>query len=135
MERVILKYYFWMAYTKKEDISMRNDKASIMADSVIDSLLKNFGKGATGFLIENLNENPNQKTFTIEFIAYEFYWVGVGYEKGRVTPYIVEGTHIIKMNNLADWWEEIRLDSWTDKLAEEIKLRIPDKYLKEKGWI
>lgn len=117
-----------------EGIGMRNTKASIMADEVIDSLIKHIGKGATDFQVKGINEDPNHKTFIVEFKAYEFYWVGIDYEKGRVTPYIVEGAHIIKLKNITSWWEEMTLDLWVDKLDMELKLRIPDKYLINKGW-
>ena len=113
---------------------MQNISANMTANEIIDALIKYIGKGATDFQVKGVNEDPNHKTFIVEFKAYEFYWVGIDYENGRVTPYIVEGMHIIKLKNITNWWEEITLDLWIDELSKELKLRIPDKYLKNKGW-
>lgn len=113
---------------------MKNDIAIAMASKMIDFLTEATGKDISDFEIRNIDEDPNHKTFTIEFIAYNFYWIGIDYERGRITPYIITGSHIIKLRNLSDWWEEMDLDSWTDRLMAEIRLRIPDKYLTEKNW-
>lgn len=112
---------------------MQNNSVNMMVNEIIDSLIKHIGKGATDFQVKGVNEDPNQKTFIVEFKVYEFYWVGIDYEKGRVTPYIVEGMHIIRLKNITNWWEEMTLDLWVDELATELKLRIPDKYLKIKA--
>lgn len=110
---------------------MENNQASIMADKVVDALTKTMGRDATNFQIKDINEDPNQKTFIVEFEAYNFFWVGIDYEKGRVTPYIVEGTHTINLKNITDWWEKMTLDLWVEDLVSELKSRIPNKYLEK----
>ncbi len=113
---------------------MKNDIAIAMASKMVDFLTEATGKDISDFEIRNVNEDLNHKTFTIEFIAYNFHWIGINYECGRIIPYIIMESHIIKLRNLSDWWEEMDLDSWTDRLMAEIRLRIPDKYLTEKNW-
>lgn len=112
---------------------MQNDMANVMADKIIDELSDQMKKGATNYQIKDINEDVNNKTFVVEFVAYEYYWIGIYYEKGRITPYIIEGNHIIKMKNLSNWWEEMDLSDWVKEMICEIKLRIPDKYLEAKG--
>lgn len=113
---------------------MQNDKAGIMADQLIDSLAECMKKGAKDFQTRNINEDVNNKTFVVEFVAYNYYWVGIEYEKGRITPYIIEGNRIIRLKELMNWWEELDLSKWIYQVDFEIRLRIPDKYLEAKGW-
>lgn len=114
---------------------MQTTKANTMSQEVIDSIIRSFGKAATDFLIEDINEDPNCRSFTILFRAYEFFWVGINYEKGLITPYIAEKPYMVKIKRLVTWWEDLDLDKWTKELAAELKLRIPDKFLTKKGWV
>ena len=113
---------------------MLNKNAEAMADEVVDSLAKIMGKAATAFRTKDLCDDDGRKAFTVEFLAYVYYWVGINYEVGIVIPYVIFGNRIIKLKNLEGWWEKMTLDSWVKDLESEIRLRIPDKYLAEKGW-
>ena len=112
---------------------MLNKNAEAMADEVVDSLQKIMGKATKAFRTRDLRDDGG-KTFTVEFLAYDYYWMGINCEAGIVIPYIIMGDHIIKLKELEGWWEKMTLDSWVGDLDNEIRLRIPDKYLMEKGW-
>ena len=112
-----------------------NDTTRILADKVIDTVSEIMHKGATDFYIKDLCENANHRSFTVEFKAYDYFWVGIGYDKGLLTPYVIEGQRIIVFQTLVGWWEKLDINSWIEELDHEIKLRIPDKYLKAKGWL
>lgn len=113
---------------------MQNKSASQMADDVIDALVNNFGKGASGFQIFGSNEDINNLTYNVSFLVYDYFWICISYEKGRVIPYIDFGGKIVKLKNLSAWWEKLVLEEWIDDLKDEVRLRIPDKYLQRKGW-
>lgn len=114
---------------------MENNQANIMAivmaDEMIDALIKHMGKGATDFQVKGVNEDLNRKAFIVEFQAYNFFWVGIDYKQGRVTSYTVEWPHITKLKNIADWWDEMPLDLWVNALVKELQSRIPNKYLEK----
>ena len=111
---------------------MQNSTANAMANKVIDELKVQHAEGITDCQIRDINENTNNKAFTVEFIAFEYLWIGINYEKGRLTPYIIEGNRIIRMKSMCGWWEDVNLSNWVKELTAEIKLRIPDKYLMAK---
>ena len=113
---------------------MQTEKAKAMANTVVDSLIELMENAVSDFLIQGVDEDKNHLCFVIEFKAYEYFLCGISYEKGRVLPYICFGESIIVIQNLAGWWEELKLQEWINELAIELKLRIPDKYLEAKGW-
>jgi hypothetical protein len=79
--------------------------------------------------IKYINENE----LTLEFIAYNYFWIIINYEKGRITPIIVLGKNII-LKDLCVWKEETNLKQWVFDLDSDIKLRIPDKFLEVNEW-
>lgn len=114
---------------------MQNDGAKNMAKTLVGVIRDKMGDGASDFYIDNINEDANDKTFTLEFVAYNYMWIGIGYSRGSVLASVVEDNRQLIIDGFDGWWEKLDLDEWIPKLAEEIKLRIPDKYLKAKGWL
>ena len=118
-------------WLKWEVIGMQNNKALVMADMIVDTVIDKMGRNASDFQIRNINEDDNHKSFTVEFVAYDYYWVGVDYDKGIMTPYIISGNRILRIKRCVGWWEKIDLADWIEALDTELKLRIPDKYLEK----
>ena len=111
---------------------MQNDTAKNMAKMVVGALKDGMGKGASYFYIDEVNEDS--KAFTVRFIAYNYMWVSIGSERGGISASVLGGGGHIPIDGFDNWWEEIDLTEWVPKLDEEIRLMIPDKYLKAKGW-
>ena len=112
---------------------MQNDKASEIMKSIKTAVKKKMGNESTYFITSNVNDDPNHKSFQFEFLAYDYFWVGIEYDKGLVTAYINSGENKVEIS-LEDWWEKIILSDWIEQLDSELRLRIPDKYLDAKGW-
>ena len=114
---------------------MQNDSAENMAMTLGGAIRDIMGNGASDFYVEDINEDANDKTFMVQFVAYNYMWVGIGYERGSGIASIVEDGRYLMIDDFDVWWEKIDLNEWIPKLAEELRLRIPDKYLKAKGWL
>lgn len=88
-----------------------------------------------GFCILNVNDDVNNRAFSIEFIAYDYFLIRLNYEKGRFGCCIVLGNKTIELPNTQKWWDEANFDTFFKELKEELELRIPDKFLKSRGWL
>ena len=107
---------------------MDKTKLVKIGDELMVTLLSGI-KQITQPTIKYINENE----LTLEFIAYDYFWIIINYEKGRITPIIVLGKNII-LKDLRVWKEETNLKQWVSDLDSEIKLRIPDKFLEVNEW-
>ena len=114
---------------------MQKDSAEEMAKQVVRSLRNHLGEAVQEFYIEGIDENPNHLNFRVEFAAYNYFWIGLAYERGSFIASIITGDDHMILDGFMTWWEEIDLDDWIPKLAEDLRLRIPDKYLGAKGWL
>ena len=114
---------------------MQNRTADEMADIVVDSMIKYFGKRVSDFAIFNIDEDESHRAFSINFQAYNYYMLLFSYEKGIFGCSIQVGEHsYISLENSQKWWEEADFDIFLNELRQEIELRIPDKFLAAKGW-
>ena len=67
------------------------------------------GNRVTDFVISDVIDDPNHRAFSSTFKAYDFFMVRLNYDRGNFSCCICTG--------------------------QEIELRIPDKFLKAKGWL
>ena len=88
-------------------------------------------------VIDDINDEPSQQTFKLEFKAYDFFAIEFDYENDLCEFFIVF-TKEAKISltkepavysQISDW------DEYLKGVMEEIELRIPDKFLKAKGWL
>lgn len=81
-------------------------------------------------------EDANHRSFKLKFIAYDYFGIQFSYELGLMGFSIVLNDqfgislskHKYAYSEIEDW------DSYLREIMAEIECRIPDKYLKEKGW-
>ena len=82
-------------------------------------------------------DEPYNQTFKLEFGAYDFFAIEFDYENDLCEFFIVlteeEKLSLTKepavYSQITDW------DSYLKGIKDEIELRIPDKFLKAKGWL
>ena len=82
-------------------------------------------------------DDPNHHTFKLRFCVYNFAGVKFQYENDIFEIYLFlngeEGLLLSKPNSryseISDW------DAYLTGIMREIELRIPEKYLKAKGWL
>ena len=95
-----------------------------------------FGKRMDDTCIYDIIDEPNHHTFKLEFKAYDYFTIEFDYENDLCELFIVL-TKEAKISltkepaiysQISDW------DSYLRGVMDEIELRIPDKFLKAKGW-
>ena len=82
-------------------------------------------------------DDPTRHTFKLDFLVYDFAGVKFQYENDFFEIYLFlngeEGLLLSKPNSryseISDW------DAYLTGIMREIELRIPEKYLKAKGWL
>ncbi len=82
-------------------------------------------------------EEPNHQTFKLDFEAYDYFAIEFDYENDLCEFFIVLSKEVklsltkeqAVYSQISDW------DSYLKEIMAEIELRIPDKFLKAKGWL
>jgi len=122
---------------KKRYITMFENEMDILADKFCDILERVFGDKIDSIVIDDINDEPSQQTFKLEFKAYDFFAIEFDYENDLCEFFIVF-TKEAKISltkepavysQISDW------DEYLKGIKDEIELRIPDKFLKAKGWL
>ena len=82
-------------------------------------------------------DEPSRQTFKLDFEAYDYFAIEFDYENDLCEFFLVL-TKEAKLSltkepavysHITDW------DSYLRGVMDEIELRIPDKFLKAKGWL
>jgi hypothetical protein len=108
-----------------------------LATEVSERIQKAFGDRASDMTIYDVVDVPNHHMFSIKFKAYDYYEAHFGYELSFTDFYIVisKGIGISLPKEKYDFGSITNWDSYLKEIMAEIELRIPDEYLKEKGWL
>ena len=86
--------------------------------------------------IYDVVEEANHHEFKIDFKAYDYFAIELDYENDLCEFFIVLTKEAkisltkepVVYSQITDW------DSYLKEIMAEIELRIPDKFLKDKGW-
>ncbi len=87
--------------------------------------------------IYDVVEEDNHRAFKIDFRAYDYFTIEFDYENDLCEFFIVL-TKEVKLyltkepavySQITDW------DEYLKGIKDELELRIPDKFLKAKGWL
>lgn len=81
---------------------------------------------------EMINWSPD--SFEIQFEAYNFFLVCFTFEMGFGFS-IKTGDLYIGLPNSQNDWNKINLNKMFSELQQELELRIPDKFLSNRGWL
>ena len=121
----------------KEDRSMQINDMLELARETRKQIRKVFGERVdtiTGY--DYVNE-PSHQTFKLDFEAYDYFAIEFDYENDICEFFIVLSKEVklsltkepAVYSKIIDW------DSYLKGIMDEIELRIPDKFLKAKGWL
>ena len=84
----------------------------------------------------DIDDGPDHRTFKLNFAAYNYFWIEFDYENDWCEFFIVLNEackqsicNRTKFSEITDW------DAYLTEIMKEIELRIPEKYLKAKGWL
>ena len=87
--------------------------------------------------IYDVVEEDNHRAFKIDFRAYDYFTIEFDYENDLCEFFIVL-TKEVKLSltkELAVYSQITDWDSYLKGIKDELELRIPDKFLKAKGWL
>lgn len=116
---------------------MFENKMDILADEFCDILDRVFAKRIGTFCIYDVVDEPSHQTFKIDFDAYDFFSIEFDYENDMCDFFIVLMKEVklsltkepAVYSQITDW------DKYLKGIMDEIELRIPNKFLKAKGWL
>ncbi|WP_372519390.1 hypothetical protein [Candidatus Ruminimicrobiellum ovillum] len=117
---------------------MQDKTVDEMIKIIKDALKRHFGnKISNDFGIEIINEDINHREFTLSLNAYRYYWVRIGCSQCHIGACILYSQNTPVFLDLSQkyWEDDFDIDLFMEEMKKEIELRIPDKYLKAKGWL
>lgn len=113
---------------------MQKNNNKNIVDNLVKEIQNYFGNKAKDFVTEILFENPFL-SFSIYFKLYNYYFVTINYEDCSIGTGILNGTYVMGIETKKrDLNDGIPLTDFFKEIDKEIRLRIPDKFLKAKGW-
>ena len=116
---------------------MFESKMDILADKFCDILDRVFKDKIDDILIYDIVDEPNHQTFKLDFKAYDYFTIEFDYEND-LCEFFIALTKEVKLSltkEPAVYSQITDLDSYLKEIMTEIELRIPDKFLKAKGWL
>ena len=114
---------------QKDNLATAKDTAK----SFTKALREYFGDRVDNFSIYNLTDTP-QEMFSIDFQAYKYFIVTLGYDRGRLGCAINYGKSNVSLENSQKWFDEADMNIFLKELEQQLELRIPDKFLDFYGW-
>lgn len=106
-----------------------------IALSVSKELKKIFENRISYTNIFDVVDEPNHHNFKIGFTAYDYFSVVFQYEQDIIGCHIEIGKNtFVPLLKEKHCYSDTDINSYFLKVKEELELRIPDKYLRAKGW-
>ena len=118
-----------------EDIGMQLNDTQKMAIQFNKMAREKLEDRVKEFCVLDVYDDVNNRAFSVEFVAYDYFPIRCNYDKGRFGCCITYGNRTVALDNSQKWWNEANFDVFFEELKEELELRIPDKYLKAHGWM
>lgn len=100
---------------------------------IINELSMYFEDKVDGYTIFNQIDKPHTE-FSIAFSLYNFFNIILNYDRGRFGCNINFGDNGIEIENSQKWYDQSDMKMFCKELDEQIRLRIPDKFLIYNGW-
>ena len=110
-----------------------SNETNKMAGKFCNMIKKRFESRIDGLVILDVIDDPNWRSFSIKFEAYNYFIIRLNYDRGRFGCCIDFGEYGIGLDNSQKWWDTADFDIFFDDLERELELRIPDKFLEAKG--
>ena len=88
-----------------------------------------------GTIIDDVSDTPHYRTFTMCFLMYDYIHVFINYTRGAIACSVRDGDCYVFLKNSQKEYSKMDIDQFVEELQQEVKLRIPDKYLKAHGYM
>ena len=82
-------------------------------------------------------DEPNHQMFKLNFAAYNYFWIQFSYDNDLCGFSIILNDQfgVSLESEMRSYMGTTDWDSYLKEIMAEIELRIPDKFLKAKGWL
>ncbi len=115
---------------------MELNKMQLMAVNISKVLKNILNDRISSSKIYDLVDEPNHHSFKIGFTAYNCFYVVFQYNLDIIGCYIEVGNNIcFPLITDKNCYSDTVIEDYISKIKDELELRIPDKYLKAKGWL
>ncbi len=109
--------------------------ATEMADFIVCRLDGFFGERLADYVIEDVVNDSEYGFFSVKFSAYNYFPMRFEYDRGRFACYIDYGIRKIKLESSQKLWYNADFNTFLKEIKTQLELRIPDKFLRAKGWM
>lgn len=110
------------------------NKTEKTIEEIITKLKFGLERRVLYFDTEYVRETPDHLEFGIIFIAYNLFPMRVDYDSRKGISYCIDyGQRELKVNEYRQYLTDNDFDMFIKEIKQEIELRIPDKFLEEKG--
>lgn len=73
--------------------------------------------------------------FSVKFTLYDYYIISYNYDREHFGYSILVGEDTIPLQSNIEWDDNCDFTTYWKEIDRVIRLRIPDKYLEEYGWL
>ncbi|MBQ8166723.1 MAG: hypothetical protein IJZ96_06785 [Lachnospiraceae bacterium] len=113
---------------------MQRNSAHEIAKNIIRAAKELLGERINNITVYNITDEP-YKMFNIKCTLYNYFVLIFNYDRGHFGCNIVFGEDAVPIISSMEWDDGCDFKAYWDGINEEIRLRIPDKYLKAQGWL
>lgn len=116
---------------------MVQESMEAIKQEVIERIQRSFGDRVTEITICELVDVSNHYILRLVFRAYDYYWVQFNYDNDLCGFSIVLNDEfgVSLENEMRSYMGTKDWDNYLKEVMAEIELRIPDEFLKAKGWL
>ena len=113
---------------------MQRNKSNEIARDIIRTAKETFNERINNITLFNLTDEP-YKMFSIKCTIYNYFVRVFNYDRGHFGCNIVCGDDAIALPNDIEGDNDCDFAAFWKNVYEQIRLRIPDKYLQAYGWL
>lgn len=113
---------------------MQRSSANESANEIIRIAKLKFKERITNIMLFDVTDEP-YKMFSIKFTLYGYFVIRFNYDRGHFGCSIVFGEDSVMLPSNIQWDDNCDLNVFWDKIDEQVRLRIPDKYLEYNKWL
>ena len=108
------------------------------ANETVKELIKTakviFNEKIANIVLLEVTDEP-YPMFSLKFVAYNYFVIRCNYDRGHFGCNIVSGNEAIPIPCKIEWADNCNYSLFWKEIDEQIRLRIPDKFLIANGWL
>lgn len=113
---------------------LQSKKSGQLVDEIANEFETYFGDKIDTISIYNVTDTP-YPMFNFRFELYNSFIIEFSYNRGAIGCGINFGNYGVDVKNNIGWYDLKNIGQFCKELDEDIRLRIPDKFLQRKGWL